>query len=91
MRAQIRSLWFRFWRLKKLDIIITHAPPRYIHDAEDRCHKGFRCYRRLIDRQQPDYFIHGHIHTFFDKPADRISLVGNTQVINTYGFHIIEI
>lgn len=91
MRAQLRRLWFQLWRLKKLDVIITHAPPRYIHDAEDRCHKGFRCYRTFIDRYQPRFFIHGHIHTFFKKPSDRISLVGQTEVINSYGYYIFKI
>ncbi len=92
MQAQIRRLWFRLWRLRRpLDLVVTHAPPRYIHDAEDRCHKGFKCYRRFIDRYRPRFFIHGHIHTFFDKPADRISTVGQTQVINSYGYHVFEI
>ena len=88
MRSQIRRLWFGLWRLKRLDVVITHAPPRFINDAEDPCHKGFRCYRGLIDAHRPSYFIHGHIHRSFDNPADRVHVVGRTQVINSYGYHI---
>jgi Icc-related predicted phosphoesterase len=91
MRSQVRRLWFQLWRLKKLDVLITHAPPRNIHDAEDRCHKGFKCYRSFIDRYQPRFFIHGHIHAFFNQPSDRISRVGTTEVINSYGYYIFEI
>ena len=91
MRSQIRSLWFRLWRLKSLDVIMTHAPPRHVNDANDRCHKGFKCYNRFISRYQPQYFIHGHIHALFKRPEDRISIVGKTQVINSYGFHVFEI
>lgn len=91
MRAQIRKLWFGLWRLKRLDVIVTHAPPRHINDAEDRCHKGFNCYRSLIETYKPRFFIHGHIHRFFDDPADRVSVVDQTQVINSYGYHIITL
>lgn len=87
MRSQIRRLWFRLWLLKKLDVVVTHAPPRRIHDAEDRCHKGFNCYRTLIERYAPRYFIHGHIHRQFDSAAERISMAGETSVINSYGYH----
>lgn len=88
MRAQIRKLWLSLWRLKRLDVIVTHAPPRYVNDAEDRCHRGFNCYRSFIEKYKPRFFIHGHIHRFFDKPADRISVVDQTQVINSYGYYI---
>ncbi len=87
MRSQIRRLWFRLWLLKKLDVVVTHAPPRRIHDAEDRCHKGFNCYRTLIERYEPRYFIHGHIHRQFDSASDRISMAGETAVMNSYGYH----
>lgn len=91
MRRQIRKLWFRLWRTKTIDVILTHSPPRGIHDAEDPCHKGFRCYSNFITRYRPRFFIHGHIHRLFDNPSDRISMIGQTQVINSYGYHIFEI
>ncbi len=91
MRSQIRRLWFQLWRLKGLDVVITHAPPRGVHDQEDRCHKGFNCYRTLINRHHPRFFIHGHIHRDFEKESDRISLVGKTTVINSYGHYIFKI
>lgn len=72
-------------------MVITHAPPRHIHDAEDLCHRGFRCFRWLIDRYSPSYFIHGHIHRHFNDPSERMTVVGKTKVINTYGYHIFDI
>jgi len=91
MKAQIWKLWFGLWRLKRLDAVVTHAPPRHVKDGEDRCHKGFNCYRTLIEKYNPRFFIHGHIHRFFDKPEDRVTMVAQTQVINTYGHHIFEL
>jgi predicted phosphodiesterase len=91
MRAILRRLRLRLWWQGGVDVVITHAPPRHIHDAEDPCHRGFECYHRLIQKYQPQYFIHGHIHRTFDHPDDRITVVGKTKVVNTYGYNILEI
>lgn len=91
MRAGIRQLWFQLWRLKKLDVVVTHAPPRHIHDREDPCHKGFRCYNDLIRKHEPRFFIHGHIHQHFKQAEDRTTMVNNTMVLNAYDYHVLEI
>ena len=91
MRKTIRGLRSKIWRQKGVDIIITHAPPRHIHDAEDQCHKGFEVYQWLIDHYSPGYFIHGHIHVNFTDTSQRISIVKETKVINTFGYHLFEI
>ena len=79
------------WWHKQMDIVLAHAPPRFIHDAEDLCHRGFKTYRRLITRFSPRYFIHGHIHTEFTDDAQRVTLFHNTKVINSYGHVLLEI
>ena len=88
MRKIIRGLRPKIWWRGGIDIIITHAPPRHIHDAEDRCHRGFKSFRRLIDKYSPHYFIHGHIHANFTEPSQRVTIVKRTNVINTYGYHL---
>jgi Icc-related predicted phosphoesterase len=91
MWKTIRSLRPKIWWQKGIDIIITHAPPRYIHDAEDLCHRGFKSFRWLIDNYCPYYFIHGHIHAAFNDPSERITKINKTKVVNTYGYYIFEI
>jgi Icc-related predicted phosphoesterase len=91
MWKTIRSLRPKIWWKKGIDIIITHAPPRYIHDAEDLCHRGFKSFRWLIDYYCPNYFIHGHIHAEFNDPAERITKINKTKVVNTYGYYLFEI
>ncbi|MFN2353456.1 MAG: metallophosphoesterase [Desulfopila sp.] len=91
MSRRIRRLRFSLWRNGAPDIVVTHAPPRHIHDAEDRCHKGFKCYDRFIRKYRPSYFLHGHIHRLFKADGERITVVDNTQVINSYGFYIFQI
>lgn len=91
MRLIVFRLLLTIWRRGGLDIIMTHAPPRHVHDAEDPCHRGFIVFQWLIHFFQPRYFIHGHIHSQFNDDSDRITQVGSTRVVNTYGFYQIEI
>jgi Icc-related predicted phosphoesterase len=73
-----------------VDILITHAPPRGIHDKPDRCHTGFASFRTFMDRFRPRYLIHGHVHVYH--PNEPIETThGVTQVINTYGYRTLEI
>ncbi|MGB3222326.1 MAG: metallophosphoesterase [Desulforhopalus sp.] len=91
MAGFIRKMRFSLWRNKGIDLVISHAPPRFIHDGEDPCHRGFRSFRDFIDKYQPPYFIHGHIHTLFENDSDRLTRVKSTSVINSYGYHVLEI
>jgi Icc-related predicted phosphoesterase len=91
MRAFIRRLRPLLRREGTLDIVVTHAAPRYIGDADDRCHRGFRSFRSLIQRYRPRYFLHGHVHRRFDQAAERVTTIGSTRVINTSGFYLFEV
>ncbi len=91
MRRFLGRLRLSMWRSGSPDIVITHAPPRHIHDAEDPCHKGFRCFVKFIHKYKPALFIHGHIHRLFKNESERISHVNETKVINSYGFYVLEI
>jgi uncharacterized protein len=91
MQRMVRGLRAPIRRAGGVDIVITHAPPRHIHDAEDPCHMGFESFLTLIDLYEPLYFIHGHIHKVFKRPADRITTLNRTKVINTYGFYLLDI
>ena len=72
-----------------LDILLTHASPRHIHDKEDPCHKGFECFNWFIQKFKPAYMIHGHIH-LYDAREERITKTGETTVVNAYAHWIIE-
>ena len=91
MARMIRRMRPVAWWRGGIDIVVTHAPPRGIHDGADLCHRGFECFRRLIQKFRPDYLIHGHIHRHFENEADRETRIGGTAVINTYGHSILEI
>ena len=91
MKRIIFSMWFPIWRKGGIHMVITHAPPRHIHDAEDRCHMGFESFKKLINKRKPEYFIHGHIHKDFKSHDERVTNFNSTKVINTCGFTILEV
>ena len=91
MRQMIWRMMPGLWLKGGVDIVVSHAPPRYIHDAEDPCHRGFKSFVKLISRFKPRYFIHGHIHAHFTEPSQRMTLVGQTCVINTFACHLLEV
>lgn len=91
MRRMVYRMRLALWWRRGPDIVIAHAPPRYIHDGEDPCHRGFESFLGLIRSLRPRYFIHGHIHRHFRDSSERITRMMHTQVINTYGYHFLEI
>lgn len=91
MQKIISGMWLGLWRKGGVNIVVTHAPPRHIHDAEDRCHMGFESFVKLIHKRKPKVFIHGHIHKDFKTNNERISRISNTKVINTCGYTILEV
>ncbi|MCP4746899.1 MAG: metallophosphoesterase [Desulfobacteraceae bacterium] len=91
MRKLLWGLQPKIWWNKGFDIVITHAPPRHIHDAEDLCHRGFKSYRSLIKWYRPRYFLHGHIHKHFENNDQRITRIGETKVINCFGSYILKV
>ena len=91
MAATIRSMYFQLLLKRGVDLIVTHSPPRHIHDAEDPCHKGFRSFRKIIERYRPQYFIHGHIHQSFAHDSERMTEFASTKIVNSYGYTVFEI
>ena len=91
MRRMIWRMLPGLWFGGGVDIVVTHAPPRHINDAEDRCHRGFKSFLRLIARFKPRVFIHGHIHAHFTDPSQRVTQVGDTQVINAFAWYLLEV
>ncbi len=91
MKWILRRLWLQLRLAGGVDIIISHAPPRHVGDREDRCHKGFVCYRRLIRKYRPRWFIHGHIHARFSGESRRIIRFNTTKVLNTCGYVLFEL
>lgn len=89
MRWKVFKFKLNLWR-KGVDIILTHAPPKGIHDGKDICHTGFSVFLDLIAKYKPKYFIHGHTHFNYGYSKEKITLLNETQVINVDGYYIFE-
>ena len=84
-----RLLWNRLFHGRYADILLTHAPPRGIHDKPDKCHWGFKAFLWFMKVFKPAYLIHGHIH-LYDLADVRRTQWGQTSVINAYSHCIID-
>jgi Icc-related predicted phosphoesterase len=82
-------LFNRVFRGRFLDILLTHASPKGIHDKEDRCHWGFKCFLWFMRTFKPAYLIHGHIH-LYDLSAVRVTRYQETLVVNAYSHYLIN-
>lgn len=71
------------------DIVLTHAPPRGIHDRTDLCHQGFAAFEWLIRVFRPEYLVHGHVH-LYDRAEARVTRYHDTTVINAFGWWLID-
>jgi Icc-related predicted phosphoesterase len=85
-----RLYWNRIRHGRFLDILVTHAPPRGIHDAEDPAHVGFEAFNRFIARFRPRYLLHGHSHIYM-RGTVATTQMGPTAIINVYPYRVIEV
>jgi Icc-related predicted phosphoesterase len=79
----------RIFRGRFLDILLTHASPRGIHDKEDLCHRGFKSFLWFMRVFKPKYLIHGHIH-LYDLSDIRTTRYQDTLVVNAFSHYVID-
>lgn len=90
LRMAPRLIVNRLLRGRFLDILVTHAPPRGIHDRTDRAHLGFVAFRTFLRWFHPRYHVHGHTHVY-DARTVTETRFGATTVMNAYGAKTIEL
>lgn len=90
MIVRILRLWWKILLAGGVDIVVTHAPVRGYGDGLDAAHRGFACFRSLLDRLSPQYWVHGHMHLNYGRNS-RIHQRGETTIINGYGKYLFEL
>ena len=91
MAWRLMGLWPKLLLAGGADIVLTHAPARGVGDADDPAHRGFACFRRLLDTFRPGYLVHGHVHMNYGANVPRVLTYGETTVINAFERYILEI
>ena len=67
----------------RLDLLVTHAPARAIHDAPDHTHRGFQAFRGLLWAVRPRLMLHGHVHIAPNLDRRESELYG-VRILNVY-------
>ncbi|MBE6951756.1 MAG: metallophosphoesterase [Ruminococcaceae bacterium] len=91
MRKRIRKLRWDIAKYGGVDIVVTHAPPAGVGDGDDRAHQGFESFLELIDRYQPRYLLHGHVHLRYGPDPTREREYHGTKVINVCEKYVLEL
>lgn len=91
MDRRIRKLRRDIKLLGGVDIVVTHAPPRGVGDADDLPHQGFEALLDLIDSYHPTYLLHGHVHLRYGMDIQREREYGGTKVINVCQSYVLDI
>ncbi|HLU43043.1 MAG TPA: metallophosphoesterase [Microthrixaceae bacterium] len=73
----------------QVDVLLTHAPPAGLGDGDDAAHHGVEVLHDVLDKLQPTWHLHGHIHPFGHPTPDR--RVGRTTVANVIPYRVLEI
>lgn len=84
MRRRIKKLWLSITYHRGFDILLTHSPAFGLSDAEDLPHRGFKCFRSLMDKYEPVYMVHGHTHLNYSPHSVRRIQYKNTEIVNAY-------
>lgn len=73
-----------------VDVLVTHSPPKGIHDADDLPHTGLRALLRFMEWYRPRYLVHGHVHTY-DRRKQTETQYLDTMVININPISVLDI
>ena len=74
---------------RKVDVLLTHAPPLGWGSPDDLAHRGFASFVRLVKDLAPKLLIHGHVHPYGRAQVGR-KLAG-TQIINAVPLRLIDL
>ena len=85
-----RLLFNRCTEGRSIDVMVTHSPPRGIHDKDDLPHRGFEAFLQFIRTNKPKYFLHGHTH-LYDRRQSRMTEYMGTKIINCYDYQILDL
>ena len=72
-----------------VDILLTHAPPLGLGDGDDRPHEGIQALHTVIERLEPTWHLHGHVHPYGQAMPDR--QVGPTTIRNVIPWTVLDV
>jgi Icc-related predicted phosphoesterase len=89
LNLEVRVRLKRVHSGRKLDVLITHAPPFGVAPAEDAAHAGFQAFQRIIQSLHPALLVHGHVHPYGKTQPERN--VDGARIVNAIPSRLIEL
>ncbi len=89
LRLEVRIRFRRVRNARKLDVLVTHAPPFGLVPPRDPAHAGFVAFTRLIKNFRPLLHVHGHVHPYGRQIAERH--IGSTRIVNAVPSRVIDL
>ena len=90
MKMRIFRMFPKILKKGGFDILVTHAPAFEINDGNDLPHRGFKVFKRLMEKYRPKYFLHGHVHMNYGRQHIRCDQYLDTKIINAYERYVFE-
>lgn len=91
MEWRCQKLRWEIFRHRGIDILLTHSPALGEGDDPDSpSHTGFSSFLWMMDKYQPRYMVHGHIHLNYGYQIPRWREYGETKILNAYRRHVFE-
>lgn len=87
MKKRIRKIKHKIRKAKGVDIIVTHAPIKGYGDMSNYAHQGFECFKDLLIKYEPKYWLYGHVHSNYDLKNQRIFSYNKTLIINVSNYY----
>jgi 3',5'-cyclic AMP phosphodiesterase CpdA len=87
--VRARHLLRRARRGGPIDVLLTHAPPLGLGDGDDKPHEGIAALRPVIERLEPTWHLHGHVHPYGLQLPDHH--LGRTTIRNVIPWKVMEI
>jgi uncharacterized protein len=72
----------------RVDVFLSHCPPRGINDEAELAHQGFDALRTYLDGEKPAVWLHGHTYPTQDS---LVTQHGTTRVEYVYKYRIVEL
>ena len=91
MNRRVRCLTPQLKRHGGFDILLTHAPAFGLNDLDTLPHRGFQCFNTLLEKFEPKYFIHGHVHLNYGYRIPKTTQKGKTTVINAFEHYVFDV
>jgi Icc-related predicted phosphoesterase len=90
VRLLLKYLPTRLVKGRWVDLLVTHAPPKGIHDASDLAHQGFAAFRHFVRAFRPSMMLHGHSHAIRNLDETRSQLY-SCEIVNVFPYQVVDL